>query len=79
MVDEILMRGVTPIAMPQPVRAPAYSVRAERENEVLVAKAPEKAEASLPAPCPTRSWFASQRLRSRWFSILALARDVSHR
>ena len=29
----------------QPDRAPAYSMRAERENEVLVAKLPEKADA----------------------------------
>src|SRR4051794_20824828 len=60
------------ITVAHPVRAPAYSVSAERENEVLVAKAPEKAEASLPAPCPIRSWLASQRLPSRWLSILAL-------
>src|SRR3954469_2024123 len=56
----------------QPVFAPAYSVIAERENDVLVGKLPENAEASLPTPWPTRSWLASQRLPSRWFSILAL-------
>src|SRR6478736_3896028 len=56
----------------QPVFAPAYSVIAERENEVLVGKLPEKAEASLPTPWPTRSWLASQRLPSRWLSIFAL-------
>ena len=38
---------------------------------ILVAKAPQKAEASLPTPWPTRSWLASQRLPSRWLSILA--------
>ena len=48
------------------------SVIAERENEVLVGKLPENAEASLPMPWPIRSWLASQRLPSRWFSILAL-------
>src|SRR4051812_9638859 len=60
------------ITVAHPVFAPAYRVSAEREKEVLVANAPEKAEASLPTPCPTRSWLASQRLPSRWFSILAL-------
>ena len=57
----------------QPVRAPEASVMAERENEVLVGKAPEKPETSLPTPWPIRSWLASQRLPSRWLSILALA------
>src|SRR5687768_4425091 len=57
-----------PVAMTvaQPVRAPEYSVSADRENEVLGAKEPENAEASLPMPWPTRSWLASQRLPSRW-------------
>ena len=59
--------------MAQPVRAPAYRVIAERENEVLVGKLPENAEASLPMPWPIRSWPAFQRLPSRWLSILALA------
>src|SRR6478752_7368674 len=57
----------------QPVRAPEYSVSAERENEVLVAKDPDRPETILPTPWPTRSWLASQRLPSRWFSIFALA------
>jgi hypothetical protein len=56
----------------QPVRAPAYSVMAEREKEALVAKLPHKAEVILPRPWPIRSWLASQRLPSCWLSILAL-------
>jgi len=55
------------------VFAPEYSVSAERENEVLVANAPERPDVILPTPWPTRSWLASQRRPSRWFSILALA------
>ncbi len=57
----------------QPVFAPACSVIADRENEALVGKLPENAEASLPTPWPIRSWLASHRLPSRWFSIFALA------
>ena len=39
----------------QPVCAPAYKFSAERVNDVLVLKPPEKAEASLASPWPIRS------------------------
>src|SRR5690606_34274017 len=39
----------------QPVCAPAKRFNAERENDVLVGKAPQKAALSLPAPWPMRS------------------------
>ena len=56
----------------QPVLAPAYSVIADRENDALVGKLPQKADASLPRPWPIRSWLAFQRRPSRWLSIFAL-------
>src|SRR5690554_2832174 len=40
----------------QPDWAPANRFSAERENDVLVGKAPHNPATSLPAPCPTRSW-----------------------
>ena len=40
----------------QPVCAPAYRLSAERENDELVANAPEKPDAILARPCPIRSW-----------------------
>ena len=56
----------------QPERAPAYNIKAERENDVLVGKLPDKAEASLDRPCPNNSVLSSQRRPSRWHSMRAL-------
>ena len=56
----------------QPVRAPAYRLSAERENEELVGKAPLKPETSLARPWPIRSWFWSQRWPRCPLSTLAL-------
>ena len=47
-------------------------MRAERENEVLVAKLPEKAEAILAKPWANSSVLSSQRLPSRRHSMRAL-------
>ncbi len=47
-------------------------MRAERENEVLVAKLPEKAEAILARPWLKSSVLSSQRLPSRRHSMRAL-------
>jgi hypothetical protein len=56
----------------QPVRAPAYRLSAERENEELVGNAPTSAEDSLARPWPIRSWFWSQRWPRSPLSTLAL-------
>jgi hypothetical protein len=56
----------------QPDRAPAYSMSAERENDVLVAKLPHRPEASLAKPWPISSRLSFQRLPSRWHSMRAL-------
>jgi hypothetical protein len=45
---------------------------ADRENDVLVGKLPDRPDTILPRPWPIRSWLASQRLASCWLSILAL-------
>ena len=47
-------------------------MRAERENEVLVAKLPENAEAILARPWLKSSVLSSQRLPSRRHSMRAL-------
>jgi hypothetical protein len=56
----------------QPVCAPAYRLSAERENDELVANAPDRPEAILARPWPIRSWSWSQRSPLRWLSTLAL-------
>jgi len=57
----------------QPVRAPAYRLSAERENDELVGKAPLKPAASLASPWPIRSWSWFQGVPWRALSTLALA------
>ena len=47
-------------------------LRAERENDELVGKAPLRPEAILASPWPMRSWFWFQIWPSPWFSTLAL-------
>ena len=55
----------------QPVCAPAYRLSAERENDELVANAPDRPEAILASPWPIRSWSWSQRSPLRSESTLA--------
>src|SRR5574343_1370554 len=62
----------TEMTVAQPVCAPAYRFRAERENDELVGKAPDSADASLPRPWPIKSWSWSQRWPLRSLSTLAL-------
>ena len=71
----------TTLATPaQPVRAPAYRLSAERENDELVGKAPLKPDASLARPWPIRSWSWSQRA-PRWAlstcALLAVSRKLT--
>src|SRR5690625_739592 len=47
----------------QPLTAPVYSERAERENDALTGKAPLSPDATLARPWPTSSWFSRQRVR----------------
>ena len=54
------------------MRAPAYRLMAERENEALVGNAPLKPDAILAKPWPIKSWFSFHCVPPRWFSTLAL-------
>src|SRR5260221_5424890 len=56
----------------QPVLAPASRFTAERENEALVAKLPNRPALILDSPWATRSWFSFQRVPACWCSTLAL-------
>jgi hypothetical protein len=47
-------------------------LRAERENDELVGKAPLRPEAILASPWPMRSWFWFHIWPSPWLSTLAL-------
>ena len=55
-----------------PVLAPASRFTAERENEALVAKLPNRPALILDRPWATRSWFSFQRVPACWCSTWAL-------
>ena len=56
----------------QPLRAPAYKLMAERENDALGAKLPHNPELILAMPWAIKSWFSFQRVPPFWWSTLAL-------
>jgi hypothetical protein len=56
----------------QPLRAPAYRLMAERENEALVAKLPAQAAADLGQSLADQVLVFVPALAERWLSTLAL-------
>jgi hypothetical protein len=55
-----------------PVLAPASRLTAERENDALVAKLPNRPALILDRPWAIRSWFSFQRVPACWCSTWAL-------